>query len=276
MKKYDYYRSAGRPVAKRPKIRKKLSFSFLKPIFLLCVVLTLCVGTYWAAKRAYEGWTASRLGTWKPKAVVVSGADNVLTKEIQTLAQSYIEQPFAISDAVALQKQLSQKYPQLREIHVKRGLFSGQLNIRLKHRVALAKIDNTEQGVRFIDEDGTLYIDPGLDPLRSILSVEIDGEIPRKLAQPWTRFIEQHLKSKQKLEVKKLVLHLDSQTVEMYLSDGSVIYFGTLIDAREKLRRAAQIVAHQAHVHATGAVKPYSLDFTYFENGKVFLRQKAR
>ena len=274
MKKYDYYRAAGRQTARRQTNRKKFSLSFLKPIFLLCLLLGICFGVYWAAKRAYEGWTASRLGTWKPKAVSVSGADGILTKEIQVFVQPKVAQPFAVSDAVALQQQLINKYPQLREVRVKRGLFSGNLNISLKRRVPIAKLQGSAHEAQFIDEDGTLYAEPNADPMRTLAAVKIEGEMPAKLEKSWISFIQQSAKNK--LAADTFVFHIDSKYVDAYLTDGTIIHFGTVNPLREKLRRASQIVAHQARVHPSEKSKPYSLDFTYFENGKVFLRQNAR
>ena len=223
------------------------------------------------AQRAYAGWTASRLGTWKPKAVSLSGAEGNFAKELQNLTAPYLEKPFAVSDAVTLQNQLLAKYPQLRQVRVKRGLFSGRLNISIKYRSPVAQLAGEGPVAHLIDQDGTLYADVTPDPLRTLPRVDIDGENLSPVPQEWVQLIEYAWKNKNSLEIEKIIFHTDSNEVDLYLSDGTKIYFGAVTHSKEKLRRAMQILSKQTPDSA-----PYRLDFKYFDEGKVFLRQKAR
>ena len=57
----------------------------------------------------------------------------------------------------------------------------------------------------------------------------------------------------------------------MKLPDTSVIRFGQAKNLRQKVYRAAQIESSAKEKQMTA----HELDFTYFDEGKVFLRQMA-
>ena len=271
MKKYDYYRSASSGTKRSVKVRKKRSVSFLKPILLFCFFVALCLGGYWAAKRAYAAISAARMGQWKPSAVVISGVEGSLLSEISAETEGKINQPFSSQDAQKLQSSLVRKYPQLRRIQVQRSLFTSKLKISVKRRTPIARF--TQEGQEFfMDEDGTVYADPHPDPLLAVTQVELIGQVPQNLGDEFAEFVSSVLKLKKQLHFSNLRFDLKKDTVTMFLPDGSVLDFGAAKSLRQKTRRAAQIQAHAQQNHLT----PYELDFTYFEDGKVFLRQKAR
>lgn len=269
MKKYAYYRPAV-VVDKKKKIRKKASFSFLKYIFLFFIFTGLCLGVYWAGRRAYEAWTISRMGNWKASSAVVVGAEGVLAKELLAIAQSKTNVTFSPQDAVQLQNELKHKYPQLRQIRVERGLLSDKLKVVVKRRVPIARFGAEDQN-QFMDEDGTIYQDPSPDPLLSVPTVELQGKVPENLGEEFAEFVRSTLKLKKQLEFSSLQFNLQADTVTMAFADGSVILFGAAKQLRQKARRAAQIRA----LAQKTTTPPYELDFTYFDEGKVFLRQKG-
>lgn len=272
MKKYDYYRPAARPAGRRKNLRKKPSFSFLKPILLLCVLLGLCAGGYGCAVRVYRAWTASRLGQWKPAAVAVSGVSGTLAKELQDLGGQKLAAPFSAADAAALRRELAAHYPQLKDIQVRRGLFSGTLGVTVRRRVPVARFVRAGGQLRWVDEDGTVYADAHPDPLLSVPQVEADTAEGEAWPAPWVEFVQLVWKGKEKLEFARLYFSAEPDRVQLDLPDGSVIDFGPARQLRAKLRRARQIEA----LARRDGQEAHELDFTYFEDGKVFLRQKAR
>lgn len=269
MKKYVYYRPAA-AVGKKKKIRKKASFSFLKYIFLFLLFAAVCVGLYWGARRGYEAWTVSRMGKWQASSATVSGAQGVLAKELLAAAQAKTNVNFSVQDAVQLQDELKRKYPQLRQIRVERGLLTGKLKVAVKRREPIARFGEAKQN-QFMDEDGTIYQDPNPDPLISVPTVELQGKVPENLGEEFAGFVRSTLKLKKQLEFSSLQFNLQADTVTMGFADGSVILFGAAKQLRQKARRAAQIRA----LAQKNTSEPYELDFTYFDAGKVFLRQKA-
>lgn len=271
MKKYDYYRPSASSVGRKKKNRKKASFSFLKPLVFFLIFVGLCFAAYLGASKTYAAFSASRLGKWKPKAAVVSGADGVMGKELQAAADKKLNAVFSVQDAVALQSALAKKYPQLRRISVKRGILSGKLKISVKRRVPVAKFILPDGAVRFIDEDSTVYADPNPAPLLTVPFVELEGSVPEKLGAEFVGLVQSALKLKDQLDFAFLRFNAGADTVRMYLPDECVINFGPAKNLREKARRAAQIEA----LAKEGFAHPHELDFTYFDDGKVFLRQTA-
>ena len=269
MKKYAYYRPTV-VVEKKKKIRRKASFSFLKYISLFLIFAGLCLGVYWGGRRAYEAWTISRMGNWQASSAAVSGAEGALAKELLATANTKTHVTFSAQDADQLQKELKSKYPQLRQIRVERGLLSGKLKIAVKRRIPIARFGAEDQN-QFMDEDGTIYQDPNPDPLLTVPTVELQGKVPENLGEEFAAFVRSTLKLKKQLEFSSLQFNLQADTVTMSFADGSVILFGAAKQLREKARRAAQIRT----LAQKRTSPPYELDFTYFNEGKVFLRQKA-
>lgn len=270
MKKYDYYRPSASTLGRKKKARRTSFVSFLKPFVFFLVFAVLCFAAYVGASRAYKAFSSSRIGKWRPEAASVSGADGILAKELQAAADKQLAKDFSVSDAVAFQKHLTEKYPQLRDVTVKRGLLSGKLKISVKLREPVAKFVLPDGSVRFIDEDSTVYPDPNPDPLLTVPFVELEGAVPEKLGGEFVDLVQSALKLKKQLDFAFLRFNTDKNTVRLYLPDDSVIDFGPAQNLRAKARRAAQIESVAAE---KGLPAPHELDFAYFDEGKVFLRQ---
>ena len=271
MKKYDYYRPAATSLGRKKKVRKKPSLSFFKSILFFLVFIGLCFASYLGITKAYQAFSASRLGNWKPTALSITGVDGELAKQIQKETESLVNKDFSVKNAVSLQSRLIKKYPQLRHVSVKRGLMSGKLKIAITRRQPIAKFILPDQNIRFIDQDSTIYADSNPDPLSTVPYVELEGKIPEKLGEEFVDLVESSLKLKDQLDFAFLHFDPSADTVRMHMPDGCVINFGQAKKLRQKARRAAQIekIAKEGYPH------PHELDFTYFDDGKVFLRQTA-
>ena len=271
MKKYDYYRPAANSLGRKKKIRKQTSLSFFKSIAFFLVFIGLCFAAYVGVSKAYQAFSASRLGRWRPSAVVLSGVEGTLKKQIQKETDSLINKDFSVSNAVSLQSRLLKKYPQFRHISVKRGLFSGKLKITLTRRQPIAKFVLADQSLRFIDQDSNVYTDPEPKDPSSVPLVELDGVIPQNLGKEFVELVETSLKLKDQLNFAFFHYNPAADTMHMHMPDGCIINFGPAKNLRQKARRAAQIeeIAKEGYPH------PHELDFAYFDDGKVFLRQIA-
>lgn len=270
MKKYDYYRPSASSLGRKKKVRKKYSLSSLKPLLLFLFFVALCFAGYVGLSKTYQSFSASRLGKWSPKSISVSGVDGDLAKQLQAAGKTKLEKTFSIADASAFEKELSQKYPQLQRVNITRGLWSGKLKIAAKRRQAVAKFVLPNGAVRFIDEDSTVYTDPNPDPLSQVPFVELEGNVPAKLGAEFVELVQSTLKLKDQLDFAFLRFNTDKDTVKMYLPDDSIINFGPAKNLRAKASRAAQIEELCAKRNMP---VPHELDFTYFDDGKVFLRQ---
>ncbi|MBO7238793.1 MAG: hypothetical protein J6U96_05945 [Elusimicrobiaceae bacterium] len=269
MKRTDYYRPSYSSLGRKKRVRKNKPLSILKPILLFIIFVGLCYGGYVLATKAYQAWQLSQAGKWTAEKVSVSGAPAELAGELQAAGQTYLNKPFSVQDAVTLQSQLTTRYPQLKHISVKRGLLSSTLKINVSPRAAVAKFiqDNQE---KLLDEDGTIYTDPH-PAAQNVPLVELVGTVPTQLGQEYVDLIQSALKLKKQLAFTRVQFNLENDTVKMYLPGEHVIDFGPAKQLRQKARRAAQITGHLP----VNAPETYLLDFTYFDEGKVFLRQKA-
>ena len=269
MKRTDYYRPSYSSLGKKKRVRKTKLLSILKPILLFAIFMTLCYGGYVLARKAYNAWQLSQAGKWTVEEIAVSGAPAGLTEELNASAKTYLNKPFSVQDAVTLQAKLVEQYPQFRRISVKRGLLSGTLKINITPREPIAKFQQNGQE-KLLDKDGVVYTDPHLIT-RDIPLVDWVDAIPARLGAEYVDLIESALKLKKQLAFKRVQFNLQEDTVKMFLSNDRIIDFGQAKHLRQKARRAAQI---EEHLPANTS-QAYVLDFTYFEDGKVFLRQKA-
>ena len=270
MKRIDYYRPSYSSLGRKKRVRKSAPLSFVKPILLFIIFMAVCGGTYILANKVYTAWKLSEAGKWMAEEADISGADEELTAELFSLSQPKLNKPFSVQDAVAFQAELTGRYPQLRRISVKRGLLNNKLKVTVQERVPIAKFQKNGME-KLLDEDGCVYSDSRQHALQEMPLVELTGEVPQHLDKEYVDLIQSALKLKKQLKFIRVKFNLTDDTVKMYLAGEREIDFGVAKQLRQKARRAAQIEG-KLPADISG---PYVLDFTYFDDGKVFLRQKA-
>jgi len=272
MKKYDYLRPSALSLGKKKRVvRRKKGSSFFFKFILLILLAGVCAGGFWAVSKVYRLLTSSQISDWHAKTVSVSGVAGALNKELSALAAPYEGKAFSVKDAAALRAQIIKKYPMLTDVSVSRGLLSGKLSVSAKHREPLAKFVLPDESVKYIDRDRTVYADPNPDPLRSVPFVELEGNVPEKLSAEFVDLVESALKLEKELDFEFLRMNLTDNTVKMYMPGGDVIDFGKAVNLKKKAARAAQIIA----LSRDRFKHPYTINFEFFEDGKVFLTQKS-
>ena len=272
MKSHNYHRTTTISLHRRGRSRRKSGVRFFLKLFLFLFVLVgLVVGGCWGVVKGYHALRQARLSDWHARKIVVSGVTGDLLKALTALATPYQDKPFSIKEAVALRDKVRTTYPMLKEVSVKRGLLSGKLTLSAKHRTPLAKFVRPDDIVRYIDADSTIYADPHPALLTAIPTVELSGEVPEKLNSEFIDLVESTLKLNKDLNFVLLRMNLTDNTVQMHLPDGDEINFGQAVNLKKKTARAAQIMALARGKYPS----PFTLDFRFFEEGKVFLAQKA-
>lgn len=272
MRKNDYYRPPASSLGKKKRVvRRKTGSSFFLKLILLLFFLGLLAGGAWAVVKVYRLVTSSQISDWHVKTVVVSGVTGNFNKVLLSLALPYEGKPFSVKDAVALRGEIIKKYPMLKDVSVKRRLLSGKLNVSAKHRKPIAKFVLPDKSVKYIDSDSTVYADPNPGLLEPVPFVELEGTVPEKMGAEFVDLVESTLKLRRELDFAFLRMNLTENTVKMYMPQGGVIDFGKAVDLKKKAARAAQIIALSPKKYA----HPYTLNFEFFEYGKVFLTQEA-
>lgn len=266
----QYYRPSAASLGnKRTRRKRQVSLYYLKPVLLLAVLAFFLFAAYAAFSKIYVTVSASGVSSWKPKEVSVSGVDGAFKREIQSLAQDKVGKPFSVKDAVALRADIVKKYPMLGDVSVKRGLLGGALKISAERRVPVAKFVLPDGAVRFIDSDSVVYADQNPDPLSVVPFVELEGTVPEKLSGEVVDLVTSTLALSKDLNFAFLRFNLTNNTVKMYMPDDSVVDFGAAENLKRKAARAAQVMAWLRE----NQPGPRYVDFTFFEDGKIFSRQ---
>ncbi len=258
------------PKRKRSPRRKSVARFFVK-LAILLVLFGLIGGVgYWGGKRIWAGVSQARGSNWRAKTIVVSGVTGPLQRDVTAAAGRYKNQPVSRQDAATLRNHISKTYPMLSRVAVQRGLFSGKLTVTARHRTPLAKFVRRDGVMQYIDADSTVYTDPH-PSLSQVPLVELDGPVTDKLSTEFIELVQSTLKLNKELNFTRLRLNLTDDTVQMYLPDNTELNFGSVHHLKDKALRGAQVLT-LARKKYKG---PFVLDFRFFENGKIFLRQNA-
>ena len=268
MRKYGTYRPSATLYVRRRAVRKKRPSFFFKYFlfFFLLVGIGLC--GFIGVRYGYALVKNAQLTNWQVKSVAVSGVNGEIEKEMFTRAASFKGKPFSFADGEKLQSEFIKKYPMLRHISVTRGLLSGKLKVSAKYRQAVAQFLLPDQSHKYIDQDSRIYADP--NGPQDVPQVSLVGDVPDQLKPSFVELVQNILKLKKSLPFEALEFNLQQNTVTMYLPDHSIIFFGPAQELKNKARRAAQImdlVREKYH-------QPATVNFEFFEQGKVFLTQK--
>ena len=269
MRKYGYQRSSATLMVRKRSTRRKKPFSLFKFLSFF-LILTIGVGGIWMGGRyVYYAIKNARITDWHVKSVAISGISGSREKEIFNRITVLKGKPFSMADADRLQKELITKYPMLTKISVSRGLFDGKLKVSARQRQPVAQFILSDDVHKYVDADSVVYDDS--QETREVLRVKLIGEAPSRLDASFVDLVQELLKLKKTLPFESLEFNVLANTVTLSLPDQSEIHFASPVHLKEKVRRAAQIMMLARGKHAL----PATLDFTFFEEGKVFLTQTA-
>ncbi|MCQ2410142.1 MAG: C58 family peptidase [Elusimicrobiaceae bacterium] len=244
----------------------------MKLLILLFLLLVVVVGGGWFARQAYRAWKSARVAGWHAKTIEVSGVEGELQQRLLSVLKPYHNKPVSATRAVQLRQMVTEQYPMLKNVVLKRGFISGKLTLKAEHRTPLAKLQLSNGQTRYLDADSTVYSDAAPTGPVPTAVVELEGEVPAKLNAQLVELVESTGKLHAASESVRLQFNGSDHTVRMHLSDGSVILFGPAVQLKKKAARAAQIMALARQKYQA----PFVLNFLFFENGQVFLTQKAR
>lgn len=265
MRKYGSNRPSATLYVRRRTTRKRKPSFFLKFLLMLLVAGAIAWGVFAGGRYGYYLIKNAQITDWHVKSVSVRGVDGTIEKQIFEKISALQTQPFSFSDAEKLRKELVQAYPMLRNVSVSRGLLTGKLKVSATPREPVARFLLPDRSYKFIDKDSVVYADP--NGPRQIAQVELVGEVPAKLQPSFVELVQSVLKLKKSLPFEALQFNLQENTVTMRLPDQSIVRFGTAEHLKSKATRAAQIMDIAREKYQ----KPVTLNFEFFNQGKVFL-----
>ncbi|MBP5404314.1 MAG: hypothetical protein J6Y17_04415 [Elusimicrobiaceae bacterium] len=211
----------------------------------------------------------AQLADWHVKSVVISGLNGEIEKEIFTRVAEMEGKPFSFADAQRLQREFEKKYPMLHDIDVSRGMLSGKLKISAKFRQPIARLVTADRVSQYIDDESIVYTQQ--QEVTDVPLVSLVGDVPDKLPGSFVDLIQNVLKLKKSLPFDGLEFDLEQNTIRMHLPDQSVILFGSPQQLKQKAQRAAQIMDKIREKYPN----PVTVNFEFFEQGKVFLTLSA-
>ncbi len=269
MRKYGYNRPSATLYTRRRARGKKPSFFFIKFLFLIGLLGGLAWGGWVGGRYAYYLIKDAQITDWHVKSVSVTGVSEKLAKEMLAKTAALEGKPLSFEQAEKLRSEFVKTYPMLRRITVVRGLLSGKLKIAAKPREPVAQFVLPDGQKKYIDTDSIVYADPDATP--HVAQVQLVGAVPDKLQDSFVEMVQSVLKLKKSLPFEALQLDLQENTVTMRLPDNSIIHFGPAKELKAKAVRAAQIMDRARAKYEA----PVTLNFEFFEQGKVFLTLSA-
>ena len=268
MRKYGYHRPSV-VLYKRRRVRSKKPSFFLKFFFSLLILLGIGWGGFIGVRYGYHLIKNAQIADWHVKSVSVFGVSGAMEKEMLSKVAVLEGKPFSGSQAEDLREEFVNAYPMLKNITVVRGLLTGKLKISAKQREPVAQFVLPGGARRYIDSDSIVYADA--NGPQDVPHVQLVGPVPEKLQPSFVEVVQSILKLKKSLPFKSLQLNLQENTVDMRLTDDSLIRFGATHSLKAKAMRAAQIMDKVRRKYSV----PITLNFEFFEQGKVFLTLPA-
>ncbi len=270
MRKYGSHRpSATLYVRKRRMVRTQKPSFFFRFCVRAILLILIAAGLFFGGRAVWQVFAQAEFSNWHVKAVAISGVSAAVETEIQKQTASFLTQPFSATDAIQLERQFTNQFPMLENISVSRGFFSGKLKISARPRQAVARFVLPDHSYKYLDGAGVVYADP--HGPQDILQIELLGDVPAQLPASFVDGVQNMLKAGKNLPVAALQLTVPEQTVTMVLTDKSVLRFGPADGLKEKAARAIQIL-NKARANYPA---PFTVDFTYFNQGEVFLTHSS-
>lgn len=249
--------------AKRRKKRR------IKRLFLLLIICLFLFLLFWSLSKGFKYLFEhkSQWFSWTAKTLVVEAQDDHTQKQIKDFIAFKPDTLFSSEDVKNLQNSLQNKFEQIREVKVKRGLFSKKLTVETKNYEILAIIQTTK-GNFLLSTTGVLFNYEHAKTSQDTLSIKIQDEIKGSfLSQELVKLLKDLYESSLK-ELDFVEINLEKKNFSFRLKDGSIIDMGLFDLYNDKIAVLRDIMEV---AQKKGFKKPYKIDFTYFKYGKIYL-----
>ncbi|MCL2888525.1 MAG: hypothetical protein FWF35_04445 [Elusimicrobia bacterium] len=277
MKKLVYYNKPAGPERRREPTNK--TPGLLRPLLILALFAGMLVSVgfvvYKAAPKAAEAfssWRRDGFNSWHFKTAEIKGLTG---DDLAALTAAVPFQPGQIitqSAADGLQKDLEKKFPHLKNISVKRGLFTGKLRISAAPRTPAAELVSVNARKMLIDDGGVVYpaasdVPPGAYPVL-MLSGEATNT-PEKVSKEIVQLISALNALKQEINFSSVDVNADGTEIRVVIKDTAVINFG----GPDNLEKKAKLVPKILEYSRARGVKPlFEIDLSFYSYGKVYIK----
>ena len=249
----------------------------LKKIAIFLTLLVLAEGAFLFRQEGKDLWNKIDIAhrfDWQVKQInIVAPTEILKTRILNILQEQQIENGTHLSskEAHALETLLKENIKEAKTIQVKRNFFTKELLIVSEKFTPFVEI-STSQGSYFMTEDGFIFQDLEGQQKGGFFNISLNGKIESEiLAKELVQFIK---------EIKNTSLRkTDILTID--LAD-NIAYFDTQFgtaklkgfkEVKKQLSVLTEILQIAKNKNFT---LPCLVDFTYFDKGKVYLKQNYK
>lgn len=243
----------------------------IKQIILILLMLAVIAGAFFALKKASSFLFSVKKPAWlewRLKKVRITGATSNTAYEVSKYLSLNEGDRMTFRDANNLEKWLKSNIKQLEKVSVSRGLISKDLSIKIKKRPALARV-KVENKTLYLGASGLLFGDEDLKKNTDITEVSVSGKIKGDILPKELVKLIKELSAEKTLKLKDIKIDLDKESFSLQIQDTAAVDMGGFYNAEAKLEKLADIL----QVSRDRILKkPYSVNFSYFEDGKIYLK----
>ena len=205
---------------------------------------------------------------WRLEEIVYQGPTKEAEEDVQKNIFLNKGQPLSATQVNVLETLLNKQLTDYKKITLKRKWFSHKLLVIIEKYTPIAKID-AQNGVFFVAEDGTIFQDKNPLTIDRLLNISLNDIISNKVLSKDLLILLKEI-SNTFDKVSDFELDLVSNICVFNIDEGQVkiqdFAFG-----KEKIQVLREILTKAKE---KDFIKPYFIDFTYYENDKVYLRQR--
>jgi cell division septal protein FtsQ len=212
---------------------------------------------------------------WRIKEIKITGATPEARYEVLKHVGFDAGDHISMRDAANLEDMLKADLKQFSLVSVRRGLFDGRLKIKVRKHAPIARII-TEDKTFLLAPSGVFFTDDGHGDAAALLPVYVrDGKKSDFLPQELVKLIKalgaDGFGGAQIPQVSAAALDMDAGTFSLQLGESAAFAdMGVFADYARKSARLAQVMRA---ARARGLRQPYDINFNYFEDGKIYLKQ---
>ena len=265
------------PVKKRfkgPVNRRNARKNRIKKIAIFLTVLALAEGAFlfWHQGKSYfANIKLPAALTWQIKTINIVAPTENLKKQIeQEIKNQKINQGIILSakQVKDLENYLNENIKYVKDIKISRKFFTKELLIFAEKFTPFARI-YTPQDNYFITEEGQIFQDDNPQKKGGFLNVYLNAKIESEiLAKELVQFIKEIDKTSLK-NTNDVTINIKEQTAEFKTKFGPV----KLKDFKEVQEQLSVLTEIFKISQGKNFTRPYFVDFTYFNKGKVYLMQ---
>ena len=257
--------------------RRYLRQQKLKRIAIFLTVLVFAEGAFLLrheGKNLWEKLDVAHRFDWKVGQIIVTAPTDYIKTEISKILQErQITEGTHLSsaDAKDLENTLKENIKEAKSVNVKRKIFTKELLVNCEKFTPFVKI-TTPQDTFFMTEDGYVFQDLEEQEKKDFFNISLNAKIEsEKLTKELVQFIKE-IKNTSLRKTDLLDIDLEGQSAE-FETDFGPVKLSNFEEVKNQLSVLTEILRVAKNKKFT---VPYFVDFTYFDKGKVYLKQNYK